>query len=39
MKILVDECLPSELCGVLTEMGHECLTVRQAGFGCVNVCV
>jgi len=33
MKILVDECLPSELCVVLTEMGHECRTVRQAGFG------
>ncbi|HLK04531.1 MAG TPA: DUF5615 family PIN-like protein [Candidatus Acidoferrum sp.] len=33
MKILVDECLPSELRGVLTEMGHECQTVRQAGFG------
>jgi len=33
MKILVDECLPSELRGVLFEMGHECQTVRQAGFG------
>lgn len=33
MKILVDECLPSELCGTLTEMGHQCQTVRQAGFG------
>lgn len=33
MKILMDECLPSELSGTLTEMGHECQTVRQAGFG------
>ena len=33
MKILVDECLPSELCGTLTEKGHQCQTVRQAGFG------
>jgi predicted nuclease of predicted toxin-antitoxin system len=33
MKILIDECLPSELKGTLTEMGHECQTVRQAGFG------
>ena len=32
MKILIDECLPSELKGTLTEMGHECQTVRQAGF-------
>lgn len=33
MKILIDECLPSELKGVLADMGHECQTVRQAGFG------
>lgn len=33
MKILIDECLPSELKGVLAGMGHECQTVRQAGFG------
>jgi predicted nuclease of predicted toxin-antitoxin system len=33
MKILLDECLPSELREILTEMGHECKTVRQAGFG------
>ena len=33
MKILIDECLPSELKGTLTEMSHECQTVRQAGFG------
>jgi predicted nuclease of predicted toxin-antitoxin system len=33
MKILLDECLPSELKGILVEMGHQCETVRQAGFG------
>jgi predicted nuclease of predicted toxin-antitoxin system len=33
MKVLIDECLPSELQGTLTAMGHESLTVRQAGFG------
>ena len=33
MKILIDECLPSELKETLTTMGHDCQTVRQAGFG------
>ena len=33
MKILVDECLPAELKGALTAMGHECETVRRAGYG------
>ena len=33
MKILLDECLPSEIRGILIEMGNECQTVRQAGFG------
>lgn len=33
MKILIDECLPSELKEALTEMGHESQTDRQAGFG------
>jgi predicted nuclease of predicted toxin-antitoxin system len=33
MKILIDERLPSELQGTRTAMGHECQTVRQAGFG------
>ncbi len=33
MKILIDECLPAALKGNLTAMGHECQTVRQAGFG------
>src|SRR5712671_5941371 len=32
MKILVDECLPAALKGNLATMGHECQTVRQAGF-------
>ncbi len=33
MKILLDECLPVKLKGTLAELGHECQTVRQAGFG------
>jgi predicted nuclease of predicted toxin-antitoxin system len=33
MKILIDECLPAALKGKLIAMGHECQTVRQAGFG------
>jgi predicted nuclease of predicted toxin-antitoxin system len=33
MKILIDECLPTELKGTLTAMGHECQTARQSGFG------
>lgn len=33
MKILIDECLPAALRGTLTAMGHECQTVRRAGFG------
>ncbi len=33
MKILIDECLPVGLKASLTELGHECQTVRQAGFG------
>jgi predicted nuclease of predicted toxin-antitoxin system len=33
MKILIDECLPDELKGTLTGMGHECQTVRTAGYG------
>jgi predicted nuclease of predicted toxin-antitoxin system len=33
MKILIDECLPAALRGTLTEMGHQCQTVRHAGFG------
>jgi hypothetical protein len=33
MKILIDECLPVALKGTLTAMGHECQTMRQAGYG------
>jgi predicted nuclease of predicted toxin-antitoxin system len=33
MKILIDECLPDELKGTLAAMGHECQTVRKAGYG------
>jgi predicted nuclease of predicted toxin-antitoxin system len=33
MKILIDECLPAALKGPLTALGHECETVRKAGFG------
>ena len=33
MKILIDECLPAALKGNLTALGHECQTVRQAGYG------
>ena len=33
MKILIDECLPATLRGTLTAMGHECETVRRAGYG------
>jgi len=33
MNILIDECLPAGLKGTLTTMGHECETVRRAGYG------
>jgi predicted nuclease of predicted toxin-antitoxin system len=33
MKLLIDECLPAALQGSLTSLGHECQTVRKAGFG------
>lgn len=33
MRILVDECLPAALKATLTALGHECETVRKAGFG------
>jgi hypothetical protein len=33
MKILIDECLPAALAASLTALGHQCDTVRQAGFG------
>jgi predicted nuclease of predicted toxin-antitoxin system len=31
MKLLIDECLPRKL--KLLLVGHECTTVREAGFG------
>jgi predicted nuclease of predicted toxin-antitoxin system len=33
MKILIDECLPAALKQNLTTLGHECESVRQAGYG------
>ena len=33
MKILIDECLPAALRGTLAALGHECETVRRAGYG------
>src|SRR5712671_2892537 len=33
MKILIDECLPDELNESVAAMGHECQTVRRAGYG------
>ena len=33
MRVLIDECLPVALKGNLAAMGHECQTVRFAGFG------
>ena len=33
MKILIDECLPAALRENVTALGHECQSVRQAGFG------
>lgn len=33
MKILIDECLPAAPRGTLAAMGHECETVRRAGYG------
>ena len=33
MRILIDECLPAALKGTVTALGHECETVRKAGFG------
>ncbi len=33
MKILIDECVPAGLKENIAALGHECQTVRQAGFG------
>jgi len=32
MKLLLDECLPRRLKPLLAQGGHECQTVREAGF-------
>jgi predicted nuclease of predicted toxin-antitoxin system len=33
MKILIDECLPDALKENIAALGHECQSVRKAGFG------
>ena len=33
MKVLIDECLPVGLKESIAALGHECETVRRAGFG------
>jgi predicted nuclease of predicted toxin-antitoxin system len=33
MKILMDECVPAGLKSHIASFGHECKTVRQAGYG------
>jgi predicted nuclease of predicted toxin-antitoxin system len=33
MKVLIDECLPAALKEDIAALGHECQTVRRAGFG------
>jgi predicted nuclease of predicted toxin-antitoxin system len=33
MRILIDECLPAGLKNNIAALGHECQTVREAGFG------
>lgn len=33
MRVLIDECLPAGLKDSVASMGHECETVRRAGFG------
>ncbi|MGD0906719.1 MAG: DUF5615 family PIN-like protein [Candidatus Acidiferrales bacterium] len=32
MKVLIDECSPKALKKHLTDHGHECVTVQQAGW-------
>lgn len=32
MKVLIDECLPKRLKALFVECGHDCETVRDAGF-------
>lgn len=33
MRVLIDECLPAGLQRSIAALGHECDTVRRAGFG------
>ncbi len=33
MRVLIDECLPAGLKESLAALGHECETVRRAGYG------
>jgi len=33
MRVLIDECLPAGLKEPLAALGHECETVRRAGYG------
>ena len=33
MRVLIDECLPAGLRESLAALGHECETVRRAGYG------
>lgn len=33
MRVLIDECVPAALRETLSAMGHQCETVRRAGFG------
>jgi len=32
MKVLLDECVPKALKAYLANLGHECLTVQEAGW-------
>ena len=34
MKVLIDECVPKALKAFLTNYGHECQTVQEAGWAC-----
>ena len=32
MRLLIDECLPNRVEFLFVEAGHDCQTVREAGF-------
>jgi len=32
MRLLIDECLPNRVKFLFVEAGHDCQTVREAGF-------